>query len=371
MRKSFLLVLFAMLLGAVAPVALNAQEKKSPFKKLRPDSVYAELEHYIGSKAEIFRNKEERIALLRGKLRNDSLPYHNTLRLFNEYKSYLYDSAYAYANRLLEIAQAEDDPSHIVEAKGNVMFCLISAGLFKEASDVANSIRLDGVDRDGRITFYRQMSNLNFSLSNYNQHTQFTNDYIRRGCLYCDSVIALLPQGSKEAVYMRAVRQMHAREYGESMQLFERYVHMSSNIHEHAIAYSCLNILYNLTGDSEEAFRYVIKAAINDIRGGVTETTALRSLAEILYNEGDVERANRYIGLALEDAMFYDARHRKLEIGSVMPTIEEKMRNLQLEEMGHRLQLYFYIIVALGVLLCAAVVAIAYLLRTSSRRAKP
>ena len=38
---------------------------------------------------------------------------------------------------------------------------------------------------------------------------------------------------------------------------------------------------------------------------------------------GDYERANRYVHQALADVQFYNTRLRKLEIGDILPIIEE------------------------------------------------
>jgi predicted Holliday junction resolvase-like endonuclease len=67
----------------------------------------------------------------------------------------------------------------------------------------------------------------------------------------------------------------------------------------------------------------LIRAAIGDIRSATKETTALRVLARLLYETGDINRANRYVNLALQDANYYNARHRKIEIGAILPVIEQ------------------------------------------------
>ena len=38
---------------------------------------------------------------------------------------------------------------------------------------------------------------------------------------------------------------------------------------------------------------------------------------------GDIDRAARYIDLAMEDANYYDAKHRKVAVGDIRPLIEQ------------------------------------------------
>ena len=86
--------------------------------------------------------------------------------------------------------------------------------------------------------------------------------------------------------------------------------------------------MYYERGDMDRAMTFLIRAAISDIRSATKETTALRVLAGLLYEHGDINRANNYIRLALEDANFYNARHRKIEVGSILPIIEQDRFNI-------------------------------------------
>jgi hypothetical protein len=98
--------------------------------------------------------------------------------------------------------------------------------------------------------------------------------------------------------------------------------------HDFAIATSSIAYLLNLQGNSKEAKQYLIQAAIADIKSSTKEAVALRNLAEILYNEGDLTHSAQYIRHALEDAYFYHARHRQLEIGYILPIIEGERMNV-------------------------------------------
>jgi predicted Holliday junction resolvase-like endonuclease len=93
--------------------------------------------------------------------------------------------------------------------------------------------------------------------------------------------------------------------------------------HTEAIVSSCLGWMYYERGETEQAINYLIRAAIRDLRSATKETTALRVLAGLLYERGDINRANNYVKLALQEANFYNARHRKIEIGAILPVIEQ------------------------------------------------
>ena len=66
------------------------------------------------------------------------------------------------------------------------------------------------------------------------------------------------------------------------------------------------------------------------------ENTALRVLGGFLYTRGEINKAIDYVQLSLEDANFYDARQRKIEIGNILPIIEqERLTMLQQQRKQH------------------------------------
>ena len=67
--------------------------------------------------------------------------------------------------------------------------------------------------------------------------------------------------------------------------------------HTEAIISSSLGWMYYELNDKERAMIYLIRAAIGDIRSATKETTALRVLAGLLYERGDINRANNYVRL--------------------------------------------------------------------------
>ena len=76
-------------------------------------------------------------------------------------------------------------------------------------------------------------------------------------------------------------------------------------------------------GDMKEYERYLIMAAISDMICPLKENMAMQELAMYIFKNknGDLERANRYLNVSMEDAMFYNNRLRMLEIARKFPSI--------------------------------------------------
>ena len=63
------------------------------------------------------------------------------------------------------------------------------------------------------------------------------------------------------------------------------------------------------------------------------------NLAEVLFQEGNIEKSYEYIKIAMQDANFYGANHRKIQVASVFPVIEGKWLNM-VESRKNKLMVY-------------------------------
>ncbi len=299
---------------------------------LTVDNMLGRLDNFLEHKNLYVEQKEQTIAGWRRQLKqavSDEKRYEACMHLFDEYKSYKYDSAYVYANKCLILANNLDNSGYVAEAKSGIVFCLLSSGLFKEAFDVISKIDITDVPLSAEVAYYSLYSRLYYDIADYNHEEPFQKEYVEKGSIYTDSLLSLLPKKSLKWWYSVGQKQMKERQYSVSIQSFTTLLQRKDiDTHTEAIISSSMGWMYYERGDTELAITYLIRAAISDIRSATKETTALRVLAGLLYERGDINRANNYIRLALEDANFYNARHRKIEVGSILPIIEQDRFNI-------------------------------------------
>ena len=293
------------------------------------DSMFTELDKYIAKSDYYLGIKENKISQLTIKLRNSHKNTAGQLKycvaLFDEYKSFKYDSAYYYALKTLDLSKTLNDPEKMIEAKTRLAFCYLSSGLFKEAFDLATSINVKYCSPVIKLQYYKVMARLYYDLADYNSVKPFKSQYDIFGLKYSDSIILFLPQNSSEKLSALGLLKMKRKDYNGAAEEFQQALAITTDDHEYAIAASSLGYIYSVTNQNEEATIHIIKAAIADIKSSTKETVALRLLAAQLYQEKkDINRAYKYIKIALDDAVCYNARHRKIEIGSILPIIEKE-----------------------------------------------
>ena len=123
----------------------------------RTDSILTILDSELGKKMEYRMEKEKQISTLKQSLFVASSVYEQYFicdKLYNEYSSYQFDSAYVYAQKSIEKAELLKNDELMESAKSNLLFCFISAGLFKDAIDVMQEINTSRMSIRQKQIFY-------------------------------------------------------------------------------------------------------------------------------------------------------------------------------------------------------------------------
>lgn len=108
---------------------------------------------------------------------------------------------------------------------------------------------------------------------------------------------------------------------------------------------------YSYIGDTEKAIKYYAQSATLDMRISVKAYNALYQLARILFREGDIERANRYMRITLKDAYAANYRTRYDEV--IMSELE--IMNVLLEQQHQKKRAYVATIISIALLLMVTI----------------
>ena len=259
------------------------------------------------------------------KMENKELEFDLNFKLYEEYQSFIYDSANKYITNLTSLAHELNDPEKINMTKIEMGFTFLSSGLFKEALDTLLQLKTRELNKKTKIDYYLVLSRTYYDLSDYHSQGDYTTIYIKKGNDMLDSALQNLSDSTAQFWLALGLRNMKAENFTAAADAFN-YVLSQFEISEHdyAICTSSLGWVYTLLNRENDATDMLIKASIADIKSSTKETVALRNLAILLYKKSDLDRAFRFINIALEDATFYNARHRKLEISEILPIIEGK-----------------------------------------------
>ena len=284
--------------------------------------------------AQVYDNKKLKdINTLKGLLgksvRNEQrarFQYNIYLKLYEEYKYYNYDSALAYAGKLQEFAKDDTHASLLVDAKLKVAFIMLSGGMFKETFDSLNAVHVKGAADSIKAEYYLLMGLSFFNLADFNNDNLNTPGYNKKALSYLDSALSFYKLNSFEHLYYSSLKFLK-KGYQDSAlsNLHQLDGSGALSLHQTALVTSTIGGILTHQGDQDQAAPYLTKASIADIKSSTKETLALLLLAGIVYRKGEIEDAVRYIEKANADAKFYNARLRKVQVGSILPLIEGEM----------------------------------------------
>lgn len=326
-------------------------------------SLFTQLDNVVAESARYDQRKTDTINAIKASLpQKKQHELFDTYRsLYDEYMIFNYDSAYTYAKKQLDVALQLDNDSLINVAKIKLSFILLSSGMFKEAFDSLNAMSPHHFTGNGKAEYYTLLARCYYDLADYDNDRYHTPGYNKEGNRMIDSAIVLFPQGSFQYDYYNGLRHIRSGNIEAAMTYFRKLMHDSASLslHQLAVTASTLSDIYIQRGQTDTAIQLLVQAAIADIKSSTKETAAIFNLATLLFKQGDLKNASTCIEKAVNDAAFYGARQRKVQLTTILPLIEsEKINRVESEK---RTVITYAVIVT--VLLIALVVLTIIILR--------
>lgn len=244
-------------------------------------------------------------------------------KLYEEYKTFNYDSAFLYARKLQEASYQMQRPALIEDSKVKLSFILVSAGLFKDAFDTLHSVSLSGISDSIKADYYSLMGRYYYDLSDYNNDKYFTPVYYKIGNLYLDSSLRYYRPSSFEYAYYKGLKDLKTGERSETVSEFLGILKRPNlSYHQKALVESTLSGIYKEMNEIDKETEMFLLAAIDDIKSSTKETTATLYLSQIYFAQGNLKAAFLCVEKAIQDAIYYGARQRQVQVSSILPIIE-------------------------------------------------
>jgi hypothetical protein len=256
-------------------------------------------------------------------------PFQKYLELYNEYQVFNYDSAYKYSSKMQAAAIKANNNSQIAYSKIKLSFILLSSGMFKEVFDVLSTINLKYLNNNEKAEYYTLAARYYYDLADYDNDRFYATEYNKKGSLYVDSALTLYPEKSFQYLYYNGLKNIKTGERNKAFFYFDTLMHSGLlSLHQFAITTSTLSAIYIQNNQTDSAINLLIRAVISDIQASTKETSAAFNLATLLFKKGDLKNASTYIEKAVNDATFYGARQRKVQLSTILPLIEAEKLNI-------------------------------------------
>lgn len=294
-----------------------------------PDSLLVELNHTLAQRQVYDSQRWQRIGLLTTAFAapeaDDAARFALGLRIYEEYKAFQYDSAFAYCQKLLYLAERPHSPDKVASAQLKLTFILLSTGLFKEALDVLSRVNPRPLSRDRNLEYQLMLVRAYSDLGDFSRDQFFRPQYVALALAHSDTVLQLSYPNSFLRTELQEDVASRTNQLAAGLAAYRklrRQPHVP--LHHLAIEAAILAKLYQQAGQAEKAFELLLVSAIADVKSATKETTSLSAVADYCYRRGDVRNAYTFVRAAREEAAFYNARQRKVQLSQLSATIEEQ-----------------------------------------------
>jgi len=301
----------------------------SPFflySQVEIDSLLNELDTTIDKSELYHKRKEVEINKLRSLLKLTTSNVHKYEiyeKLYNQYRAYQSDSALNYARKSLVVANTLKDLTKINTSKLNLSSIMGTLGMYKEATEILTNLDISSTP-EIKSFYYGVNSSVYLYMSEYAASKQEKDKYVQLTKQFRDSIFKYDPVNSGSYIITQSNKLFQQGKYDEMLRDLESYFpKMNNNNPDKAVVAYIISETYQRKKDFDQEKKWLIISAIHDLQLEKKEYISLRSLAFIMYKEGDIDRAYKYIKRSLEDALFCNARLRTYEISRMLPIINE------------------------------------------------
>lgn len=354
MKKLFAIFTLAICL----PVSgLSAQSIKELLQEF--DNVFDSRETYLCSKGERISRLQQQRAIAR----NEDEIYALNSSLYKEYYVFNSDSAYFYAQQNYVLGQ--DDSFKNVESRMALAFILAVSGVPEDALRLIEDIRPEALPLQQRINYYDVEA---YTYSQINE--------LFRGSIQLQKYDGRLEQARRNLVacgkldkskyyWHRTFLEIADGKTGIPLlnEMIEELHHMQPNTREYSLLSGSIARIYHYQKDSDNYLRYLIYTVISDMRTCNRITGALSTLILYLSDQGDVEHANKYIKVLLDDIQLYKHRVKMLRLAEIQNIIYASFENKKLQQ-KKEFHAYLFIIC---ILIFILIIVIFYIMKQMKR----
>ena len=325
----------------------------------RKESLYEEhlsrLDATLEMADEYIRAKEQKISTIENMLHSRGVTpmqqYHIYGQLYEEYFAFQFDKAKDAIEHQIVLADEMGERSLKDDAMLDKALLLTNAGFFLEASQVFDALDTLALDESQMVAWYNARQKFLRDYQEYVRTSEFVVPDADKIKFYQDKALAGTPSTSPMNRHIRILRMIEEQEFEEAYEENLRFINsLDQTDHDYAVQTYWQGFICENLEREEENIYWWVESAICDIKGAVKDNASLCSVAIKLSSPADTERAFKYIRLSLDDAVYYNAKLRKVQIASTMPWIQSAYT--ESKEMQNRdRNMYFVFTVGAALLL--------------------
>ncbi len=325
-------------------------------------AVLKRLDEAISQKAVYHARKEVELQELKQRLASASSPqekYEWCDRIVAAYLHYQTDSALHYTNCKRKLLPFLNDPDLHHDVLINRVEVMALMGMYNEASELLKQIDTHELDENSLTYYFRAVRAYYGWLDDYTTAPEAKVRYAEKTTLYRDSILLLTPHTIERDI-VKAEQLIMTGKADSSLIMLKQLEKQDMTKREQIYLYYTYSEAYHDLRDTEKEIYYLALTAIADMESAIREYASLQTLAQLMYQTGDLERAYHYLNCSMEDAVACNARLRFIEVAEYYPIIDKAYKQKEADQkLGSRI-----LLISVSLLSLILLAAIFYLYRS-------
>lgn len=289
------------------------------------------------------------------------------MSLGDSYNGYLADSAKVAYERGEEIARLHQMPDLEMRFRLKKLVAMTLTGFGSEAAQTFMEMSPESLPDSLKVHFFNAGRQLYYYQSSfYHPQSESSKKWRTKSINMLRRLLEILPDTSEEHTVRSSEFLWATGHSSEAKEILDEYLENSPRSPElSAIAANIMAQIHKSYDNVNGQLYYLAKSATGDIRNATRETVSLHELGAAMFDNGDLERAHRYLNMALSDAVECNAPMRMLQASGSIPVIAEAHRKSE-----SRIKLWTGIVIAVMGILVICLLLIAMRLRAEMKHLK-
>jgi hypothetical protein len=296
------------------------------------DDLITKLEIEMSKKSSYQEAKESRITGLKNLLSEKDITPENqyfiTKRLITEYEYFSFNSSLFYIEENLALAKKIGNDFFIKESTLKLAKLLATSGRYDECINLLEEINSSNLTKELLCEYYIIFKRCYYELRTVSSVKNITEKYNDLYRVYQDSLNSEITNLKKDSKLYLEITEQNYRDKGNTKEALKvnskRLSQAKMGTREYAIITFYRSFMKaEIDGNNINQKKFLILSSISDIKASIKDNASLTNLAIILFEDGNVDRAHKYINFSFEDARFYNSKLRFLDISNVLPAISK------------------------------------------------
>lgn len=321
-KRSFIVILLLAI-----TVGLAHSETSLADESIDLNALYQQIDDAILQSPQFIAEREHRIDVCRDRLLREKDAEKSVgiaEELFLLYQPFKNDSALHYAEICISLASSLHRPDLEGRFRSMLAYQCSNAGMYTESLEQLRLVKESALDKQGLCEYYSAWMHVCGEIGYYTQRPKVQEKYYSLQNQYRDSVLTVAEEGSEHYLHLKMDILNARRSYQEALDVSDEWLKkVTDDTHESAYAAFYRSVVYDKLKNHDKVCYWLGKSALADIRCAVMNQASLLFLAEHLADDGDVERAHRYVEFTKECNLFFCPLLRNYQVNSVVNVYEK------------------------------------------------